>query len=284
MTRIACLGLGAMGQHMALRLASAGHDVVVWNRSAPPASVSHLPQRGCPREAAEGADIVLSVVRDDAASSAVWADPHVGALLGLGKGALAIESSTLSPAWTLTLAERVRQAGAHFLDAPVVGSRPQAEAGSLVHLVGGEPSAVELARPFLAALGSAVHHLGPTPAGATAKLVVNALFVGQVALLAELLGLIRHAGLDPARTLAVMATLAVTSPAGKLAGESMLTQRFAPLFPIELAAKDLDYARALGTQVGTALPLVQRATEVLLRAQECGLAPENLTALAKLYP
>ena len=86
------------------------------------------------------------------------------------------------------------------------------------------------------------------------------------------------------RALAVIATLAVTSPASKTAGEAMLAQRFTPLFPIDLAEKDLDYVRLLGASIGTELPVVQRVAQVLATAQQHGLGAENLTALAKLYP
>jgi 3-hydroxyisobutyrate dehydrogenase-like beta-hydroxyacid dehydrogenase len=102
--------------------------------------------------------------------------------------------------------------------------------------------------------------------------------------MAELLSLTSHSGLDPEKTLAVLATLAVTSPAAKTAGEAMLARRFAPLFPIDLAKKDLDYACLLGATMGTELPVVQGVAEVLACAQRRGLGAEHLTALAKLYP
>ena len=186
MVRIAVLGLGAMGRRMARRLVAAHHEVVVWSRSGTPEELRALATvrtASSPRAAASEADVVVSMVTDDDASHAVWADRETGALAGLRHDALVIESSTLTPAWVASLGAQVKAAGGRFLDAPVVGSRPQAEAGSLVHLVGGTEEDLARARPVLASWSSAVHHLGPSPSGTVAKLAVNALFGIQVAAL-----------------------------------------------------------------------------------------------------
>jgi 3-hydroxyisobutyrate dehydrogenase len=193
--RIAVLGLGAMGSRMAARLLGAGHQVSVYNRSAGPAH--DLVAAGAvagktPRAAAEGAEIVIAMVRDNEASRAIWCDEQDGALRGFGAGAIAIESSTLTPGWVRELGAEVQQAGARFLDAPVVGSRPQADAGQLIHLVGGDADIFDRAKGVLSALGGAAHHVGPVGAGARLKLAVNALFGVQVAALAELLALLKN--------------------------------------------------------------------------------------------
>jgi 3-hydroxyisobutyrate dehydrogenase len=283
--RIAFLGLGAMGRRMATRLVEAGHDVVVWSRSGVPAEAPALHERGVksPRAAADGADVVIAMVTDDEASRAVWEDPEHGALLGLRTGAIAIESSTLTPAWVRTLAEHVRAAGAEWLDAPVMGSRPQAEAGALVHLVGGEAAAVERARPVLEAIGSAVLHVGPTPAGAMTKLIANALFGVQVAVLAELLGLASKAGLDGATMVEALGRLPVTSPAAKAAAMGMLADRFEPMFPTSLVAKDLRYTVETAKAADAPLPVVDGVKALFEDAIARELGGENLTAVAKLY-
>lgn len=285
MPRIAVLGLGEMGRRMARRLLDLGYDLVVWSRSGVPEAAPRLRERAAPspRAAAHAAEVIIAMVTDDAASRAVWTDPQTGALAALRPGAIAIESSTLTPAWVASLAERVRATGAEFLDAPVVGSRLQAEAGALIHLVGGTPATLERAREVLQALGSAAHHLGPTPSGAMMKLVVNSLFSAQVALLAELLGLARRARLDLGTAFAALGSLPVLSPAAKAAGATMLAARFEPMFPIELVDKDLRYALAAGESVGSELPVTQRTAELFARARAQGLGSENLTALAKLF-
>jgi 3-hydroxyisobutyrate dehydrogenase len=164
MSKIAFLGLGAMGSRMAPHLIKAGHDVAVWNRSPAPvaAAVAHGARSpATPREAAEGAEIVFSMLTDDDASKAVWMTADTGALAGLGKDAIAIEASTVSPEWLTSLAAAVETHGATLLDAPVVGSLPQAEAAQLVLLAGGAQETFLKAKPVLGCIASVVHHVGP---------------------------------------------------------------------------------------------------------------------------
>ena len=144
MTSITFLGQGAMGSRMADRLEAAGHDVIRWNRSGAVQT---------PREAVADADIVIAMLRDDEASRSVWLDADTGALAGMKPGALAIESSTITRDHALALGEAVAAAGVRFLDAPVLGSRPQAEAGQLVHLIGGDRGDIAEVQPVLAATG-----------------------------------------------------------------------------------------------------------------------------------
>lgn len=279
--RIAVLGLGAMGSRIALRLVGAGHALVVWNRSPAPAAA--LAERGAavadtPRAAVRDADLVIAMVRDDEASRAVWDDPRAGALAGLMPGSLAVECSTLGLDRVRDLGARALAAGAAFVDAPVVGSRLQAEAGALVVLAGGPEAAVARLAPLIAPAAGTVHRIGDVGAGTAAKLAVNALFATQVCGLAEALGLIGRAGLDPAGTLEILATLPVLSAAATAAGRGMVAGRFAPQFPVELAAKDL----ALALELGDA-PLARAAAGVMAAAVERGWAGDNLTAVARLY-
>lgn len=283
--RIAFLGLGAMGRRMASRLVTAGHPVVAWSRSGVPAELGALHDRAVatPRAAASEASIVIAMVTDDQASRDVWADPAHGALVGVRAGTLVVECSTLSPARITELAKRATAAGALFLDAPVVGSRPQADAGALTFLVGGAVDAVERARPVLLAMGGAVCHVGPSPAGAMMKLLVNALFGVQVAAVAELLGFARRAGLSMAAVVETLATLPVLSPAAKGAAGSMIAGSFEPQFPGALAAKDLGYVLGAAAAAGGDLPVTARVHEVFAAANAQGLGAEHLTAVAKLY-
>jgi 3-hydroxyisobutyrate dehydrogenase len=202
---------------------------------------------------------------------------------GLGSGAIAIESSTLSPRWVSELAARVLRTGAAFLDAPVVGSRPQADAGQLIHLVGGDEKVFDRARNVLSALGGAAHHVGPVGSGATLKLVVNALFGTQVAALAELLALLRRSGGDPAALGEVLSSLPVTSAAAKGALALMLKRLDSPLFPIDLVEKDFAYTLAHAETTSTELPLTRAAHAQFAKAKAEGLEASNITALARLY-
>ena len=275
-----------MGKRMARRLVAAGYDLTVWSRSGVPADAPDLRERARPtvREAVRGAAIAIAMVEDDEASRRVWLDPEDGALAELAPGSLAIDSSTISPDFAAAVSTRATAARVAFLDAPVVGSRPQAEAGALVFLVGGAESDVARARPLLLAMGSAVHELGPTPHGARAKLAVNTLFSAQVALLGELLAANAVAGLAPMRLMDVLSVLPVTSPAAKLAGAAICAQHFVPQFPIALVAKDLRYAVAAASSVGARVPVTSALAEIFAQAKATGLARENITAVSKLYP
>jgi len=283
MAKLAFLGLGAMGSRMAARLLEAGHELTVWNRS--PDRAAPLADKGArvaatPREAVEGAEIAVAMLRDDEASQAVWLDGSSGALARLAPGALVVESSTVSLAFARDLAARMEQAGRAFIDAPVSGSRPQAEAGQLIYLVGGEADAVARAEPVLRAMGGAVHHVGPAGAGTAAKLAVNALFGIQIAALGELLPALRASGLDLARVVEALGATPVCSPAARVAAGSMLAGAFQPNFPVELVAKDFRYALGLAPT----LPVTQAAHGVFQRALDEGLGAEQLTAVVKLYP
>lgn len=286
MANIAFLGLGAMGSRMAINLAKAGHAVTVWNRD--PAKAFRLVASGLaaaptPRAAAAGADFAIAMLRDDAAAKAVWLDPATGAFAGMAPGALAVDCSTLSVGCMRDLGRAAAQAGLDFLDAPLAGSRPQAEASQLIFFVGGEAASVARAEPILKATGSAVHHAGPVGSGAAVKLVVNALFGLQVAAMGELIGLAKAMGLDPARTVEIVAATPVCSPAAKGAAAGMLARNFAPQFPIDLAAKDFAYVLGEAARTGATVPLATAVARVLADAAAQGYAGDNITGVAQLY-
>ncbi|HLL24089.1 MAG TPA: NAD(P)-dependent oxidoreductase [Kofleriaceae bacterium] len=282
-TAVAFLGLGAMGARMASRLLSDDLDLRVWSRSGVP---QRTPLLGAvlartPVAAVKDADVVIAMVADDEASRAVWMGS--GALHGMRRGAIVIECSTLSPSWAAKLGEHAREVGLAFVDAPVVGSRPQADAGGLIFLAGGDAAVLERLRPTLLRMGNAVHHVGTSPAGAYTKLIANALFTVQVAAVGELLGFARRARLDVGTLMQVLAGLPVMSPAAKGAVAGMLAGTFAPIFPLRLAAKDLRYATAEAAAVVSNVPMTCLASEVFERACARGLSEENLTTVAKLY-
>ncbi|MFC3077779.1 NAD(P)-dependent oxidoreductase [Phenylobacterium terrae] len=281
--KVAVMGLGAMGARMARRLMESGHEVTVWNRSDGPAdalAAAGARRAASPAEAVADAEVALGMVRDDGASRSVWLDTEHGALRALRADAVAIESSTVTPAWVRELAGACASRRIALLDAPVLGSRGQAEAGALIHLVGGTAAALSAATPVLAALGQAAHHMGPSGAGAAAKLLVNSLLGIQVAALAELLGAAPRLGLDPRRFVAVLGETPPCSPAARAAAQGMLAHAFAPAFPIDLLEKDFAY---LLVMAGQALPMSDAARSVFERAKAQGLAGKNMTAVAELY-
>jgi 3-hydroxyisobutyrate dehydrogenase len=286
MTNISVLGLGAMGSRMAANLMKAGHAVTVWNRS--PDKAARLVAAGArlaatPRAAAREADFVIVTVRDDEASRAIWLDPTNGALEAMGPDAMAIESSTLSVHWVRELGAIAANSGVAFLDAPVAGSRPQAEAGQLIYFVGGEASAFARAELLLKAMGGSVHHAGAVGSGAGVKLMVNALFGIQLAAIGELVGFAKKIGLDTAKATEILGSTPVCSPAAKLAAGAMLAGNFTPMFPIALAEKDFGYVVAVAERAQADVPISVAAHQVFAEALLRGYGEDNITGVVKVY-
>lgn len=287
MSKIAFLGLGAMGSRMAARLLAAGHEVTVWNRSAERAAP--LVDQGArsaatPAEAAKGAEVVIAMLRDDGASEAVWCDPETGAAAGMTEGALAIECSTLTVDWTRRLGEALAAQGIGFLDVPLAGSLPQAEAGKLIFFAGGASESLKAARPLLLAMGAAVHHAGDSVGnGMAIKLMVNALFGLQVAAVAELLALGEALGVSKQNGADILGETPVLSAAAKGAAAAMVARAFAPMFPIDLVEKDFGYVAATAGAAGAAVPLSETARAVFAKAKASGYGGDNITGVAQLY-
>ena len=280
MTKVAFLGLGAMGSRMAKNIVAAGFDLAVWNRSE--AAGKTLEAAGArlvksPKDAAEGADVVIAMLTDDKASESVW----TSALTGMKKDAVAVEMSTLTPAWVAELARRAEAAGVKLLDAPVSGSRPQAEAKALVIMTGGDAAAFEAAKPVLAAMG-APHHVGPTGTGAVYKLAVNALLGIQIAAWAELIGFFEQNGVKADDAVALITTMSVSSPSGGGMAKWMVAGDHAPRFTNALLAKDFRYMQQTVAKTGGKTPVSDAAAGVFeAGAKQWG--EENVTAVAKLY-
>ncbi|MEM9344001.1 MAG: NAD(P)-dependent oxidoreductase [Pseudomonadota bacterium] len=274
MTKVTVLGLGATGSRMAVRLIDAGHDGTVWNRTpdrAAPLVTEGATLAETPQHAAQNAEIVLSMVNDDAAARAVWLGSD-GALSGLAPTALAVESSTTSPDW---IGELAKATGPRLLDAPVAGSRPQAEAGDLIFLTGGTPENAARFEPVAQAMGRAVLHAGPQGKGIALKLIVNGLLGLQTAALAELLAYGETMGLPAAQTMDLISDTPVTSPAAKIAGALIAAGNHAPLFTVDQIIKDLRYL----TQ-GTDMPVLETTRAAFEQAQQKGNSQKHITAVA----
>jgi len=282
-TRVALIGLGLMGSGMARRLLGAGFPLTVYNRNrerASPLAAEGAHVAPTPREAAAGADIVLSMVADDAASRAVWLGEH-GALAGASRGGVLVESSTLTVGWTLELAVEAAARGCELLDAPVTGSKPHAASGELCFLVGGSAAALETARPVLTAMSRAIVHVGATGRGTLLKLINNFMCGVQAASLAEALALIESSGLDRAKALEVLTTGAPGSPLVKALSGRMTARDYTPNFLLRLMAKDLTYALGEGRRHGLSLSTAASALEVVKQAIAAGHGEEDFSALVE---
>ncbi len=278
--KIAFLGLGIMGTGMALRLVKAGFDVTVYNRN--PDRTVPLHEAGAKtaataRQAASNADLIISMVSDDNAARAIWAD----ALENVKPGFIAIESSTVSLTWVKDWSAQVTAKGGQPLDAPVTGSKAAAENGELTFLVGGDAAALDTARPAFNAMGKGVAHLGATGAGATLKLINNFMCGVQLASLAEALTLVDRAGLDRAQAFDVLANGSPGSPFVKLIGGRMATGDDTVHFLLRLMAKDLTYGKAEGEAQGVDMTTVTAALAQVQAGIAKGFGEGDISGLYK---
>jgi 3-hydroxyisobutyrate dehydrogenase-like beta-hydroxyacid dehydrogenase len=285
MTKIGFIGLGTMGHPMARNLIRAGYGVTVWNRT--PERARDLLELGAewadsPLEAARAADIVITMVSDDAAIEQVYYGGS-GVMAGLGPGTTVIDSSTISPGMARRLAEDAAARRCEFLDAPVTGSKPAAEEGTLVFMVGGSREALDRVRPVLLAMGRDAIHIGGSGSGAVAKLANNLIGAANLAALAEGLSLAAAAGIDAGKLLAVIQSGGAASRMAELKGQNMLGGDYPLQFALSLMHKDLKLASALADGVKAPAPLLGAVKALYRDAEAAGLGGEDLSALAFWY-
>jgi 3-hydroxyisobutyrate dehydrogenase len=278
---VAILGLGTMGSGMAANLLKARFSVSVYNRTASKAQT--LVDQGArlastPAEAALGASIIISMLADDVASRKVWLGER-GALESVREGATLVESSTVSPAWIAEFAALAEKRGANLLDAPVTGSRMQAEAGQLSFLVGGSNAALEGATPVLKAMSKEIVHLGPVGSGAKMKLINNFLCGVQVASLAEGLTWIERSGLDREKALSVLKSGAPGSPLISAISARMVSQNYSVNFLLSLMTKDLLYAQNEAASLNVDLKTAEVARSLFEAAIAKGLGDEDMASV-----
>ncbi|MGH9517338.1 MAG: NAD(P)-dependent oxidoreductase [Terriglobales bacterium] len=280
---VAILGLGTMGAGMAGRLLSSGFPLSVYNRNA--ARAKPYAERGAsvassPREAASHAEIVISMVADDIASREIWLGAN-GAMAGARPGAVLIEASTLTVGWIKELATSASRANCEFLDAPVTGTKPHAESGQLLFLVGESAKALERVRPILSVMGRDAIHLGPTGSGALMKLINNFLAAVQAVSFGEALALIEAGGLDRAKATSILTEGAPGSPIVKRVAERVGSGDFTPYFHLSLMAKDVTYAIEEGRRRHVNMRTADAALTAFKQAVTSGLAERDFTAVVQ---
>jgi 3-hydroxyisobutyrate dehydrogenase-like beta-hydroxyacid dehydrogenase len=270
---VAVVGLGAMGSRIAKRLLARGHAVVVWNRDR--AKAEAIAKAGAvvaesPADAALGAEAVITMVTDPEALEAVTSGRD-GVLAG-GSSATLIQMSTVGAGATARLAGSI-PAEMGFLDAPVLGSISEAESGTLKIYVGGPDDLVGHWRELLSDLGD-VLHVGPVGAGSAAKLVVNAVLVGVIAVLGESLALSKALGLRQEVTFDVLETTALAAQA-KRRRQALESGEFPPRFTLSLARKDAD----LILEVDPALRVLAAGRAWLAEAEEVDRGGEDYSVV-----
>ncbi len=279
MARIAFLGIGNMGRGMALRLADAGHEVILWNRSRSKAEAlgDRFQIADTPKDAAVGAEAVFAMVADDEAASSIWYGEQ-GALAGsVAPGCFAIECSTISHQHAKEFSDRAREAGFRPIDCPVTGLPDNAAAGELTLLVGADPDDLAAANPFLDPVSNAIVHFGPPGAGTVYKLMINLMGAVQIAAAAEGLLLAEKAGLDIARVTDTIATGQAASPQVVRNTQRMVANDHDQniTFSGALRTKDVLYGVTLATSLGIEPGLGEAALAAYKLLQKQGVDDLN---------
>lgn len=283
MTEIGFVGLGSMGAPIAGRLLEGNH-VYGTNRTRARAAAlidRGLSWRDTPREVAAAADVVFSMVTDDAALAAVTSGPD-GILAGLRPGAVYVDMSTVSPRASRELAGRVRAAGAAMLDAPVSGSVPAAESGTLAIMAGGTDQAFRAAEPLLRRLGASVTHVGGNGQGLLLKLAVNISLAAQMLAFSEGLLLAERGGIDPKLAADVMSASAIGSPMLRARLPLVLDLPERAWFDMRLMHKDILLALEAARESGIPVPAAAAADRALTTAEELGFAHRDIAGLREV--
>jgi 3-hydroxyisobutyrate dehydrogenase len=282
-TEVAFLGLGNMGAPMAGRLSRAGHHLTVWSRTA--AHAEALADRATvaatPAAAGARAEVAVTMLSDGSALEEVVLGRD-GLAESLGPGTLLIDMSTTGPAPARKVAGELQARGVAFVDAPVAGSTGPAAEGSLAVMVGGDPDAVERARPLLAVLGDPerIWYLGPVGAGQAAKLMVNVVLGGVMAAVAEGYVLGRVLGLQAGDALDVLKGASVGGQTVERKRQRMESGDYGEAgFRLNLMHKDLRLAVEAARAARAGLPVAERVAELYAGAKGRGLADLDYSAV-----
>ena len=278
MTQLGFIGLGLMGSRIAKKFLDAGHTVTGYNRTREKAQSlidAGMQWADSPRAVAENSEITFSMVSDTRALAEIADD----IIAGLSAGKIYVDMSTVSPRFVSKLAARVKQKGAQMLEAPVSGSIPAIQAGTLVPFVGGDADALERVRPILELLAQKIVHVGDAGQGMAMKVAINANLAPQLVTLFETLLLAEKNGISRAQALDALLNSVAASGLAKYRAPFILKMPEEVWFSINMMQKDLLLALELGREVGMPLPTVAYANELLTQARAMGYGEQDFAAL-----
>ena len=282
--RIGFLGLGIMGSRMAANLVGAGYSLSVWTHTPGKAerwAAEHGAEPfGQPAEVARNSEIVLSMVVDGAQVASVLLGEH-GAVEGARPGMLCVDCSTIGPAETRAIGAALKERDLDMLDAPVTGSSPRAQAGTLTIMVGGEEWAFERARAVLEAMGELVVHVGALGQGEMVKLINNSLGAANAAALAEALVLASSAGIDLDALTKVVGAGSGASAQLELKAGPMREHDYTTLFKAEHMLKDVRLCLEEAQRAGVPFPSAAHARDVLAATVGRGRGEEDYASMVE---
>jgi len=271
----AVLGLGIIGSAWARNLIEDGHEVRAWNRSARPDFPSFTPDLA---SAVSGADVVILVVADPPAVQSVLD----GALPHVKRGALLVQSSTISPHWTKTFAEQAQGAGARFLEAPFTGSKLAAEARETVFYLGGSEELAQEATPILKPLSKTILHIGELGTASALKLAMNLNIAGIAQTLSESLQFARRSGLSDELFFQALDANVSKSGVSELKKPKLLEADYSPQFSLKHMGKDLRLTMETAAETDISLPQTAHLNELYERGKALGYGDDDFIGLIRL--
>lgn len=282
-TRIGFIGLGIMGRGMAHNLLDAGFPLTVWNRTA--SKMDDLVAAGAargtsPADVTSRSEIVITCVSDTPDVEQVILGDD-GVLHGAEPDKLVIDTSTINPDVTMSIAEKLREQGVHMLDAPISGGSEGAQKGTLSIMIGGDARQVERAMPALQAMGKTITHVGDNGAGQKVKLVNQILVVGTMQAISEALVFAQAGGLDLETTLNAVSGGAAGSWMLSNRGPQVVNRDWRPGFTIDLQQKDMRLVMEAVDSLGVPLPVTGLVSQLYRTLQAQGLGEEGNHALVK---
>lgn len=282
MEKIGFIGLGIMGAPMAQHLADAGHSLIISNSSAVAEKFKDAGAAGCNSysDIARQSDIIILMVPDTPQVEQVLFGAG-GVAEGLGSGKLVIDMSSISPIETKTFAEKIKQLGSEYLDAPVSGGEVGAKAATLTIMVGGSDAAFAQGNPLFETMGKNITHVGPSSSGQTTKVANQIIVALNIAAVGEALLFASKAGADPAKVREALLGGFASSKVLEVHGERMLKRTFAPGFRINLHHKDLGLALSGGDALGLSLPQTAFCQQLLNSAKGNGEGDLDHSAIVK---
>jgi 3-hydroxyisobutyrate dehydrogenase-like beta-hydroxyacid dehydrogenase len=270
-----------MGGQMVGRLLSKGHVVTGYNRSRSKAEwliAKGMRWAGSPREVAAAADVTFAMVTNSAALTAI-ADGPDGVLRGLTAGKIFVDISTVSPAVSRALAERIRQQGADMLDAPVSGSVITLQEGKLSVMVGGRAETFARVKKILEDIGPKVTHVGDNGLAVAMKIALNLQLAVQMLAFSEGVLLAEKSGIRRETAVDVMVHSAIASPMVQYRGPFVLQQPEEAWFDVNMMQKDMLLAMELGRQLDVPLPSTAVSNEFLTAARGMGMAKKDFACM-----
>jgi len=283
--RVGFIGLGIMGSRMAANLARAGFGLVVWNRTASTArewAARHGAEVAeSPADVAARTDIVITMVVDgDQVESVLLGEQ--GVAQSAHEGLMCIDMSTIGPRAARRIAERLAEHGIDFMDAPVTGSSPKAEDGTLTIMAGGSPQAFERARPVFEAMGEQIVDVGEVGQGQLVKVINNAVAAANTVVVAEALVAGKLAGADLDALVTVMQSGSAGSAVLQLKAGPMRDHDWTTLFKLEHMLKDLRLCLDEAEAVGARMELVEEVAAIFAEAERRGLGERDFAALLEV--